>query len=120
MDVDAELIVHILADGVAKRDDFFGSGSAEVDQDQRLFVVHASPSERLAFPSALVYHPSGRYLHPTLHFVEGHLGIVFLKRQELLATHNRVHEETARIALHLRVGQFGVADVDDGLTHLEN
>ena len=45
MDVDTKLIVHIFADGVAKRDDFLRTGSTEVDEHQCLFVVHSRTSQ---------------------------------------------------------------------------
>ena len=45
MDVNVELIVYILADGVAQTDDFVGGGTTEIDEHQCLFVMHSCPTE---------------------------------------------------------------------------
>ena len=36
----------------------------------------------------------------------------------LCLLHDRIHEETARIALHLRIRQFGITNLDDDITEL--
>ena len=48
----------------------------------------------------------------------GHLLILSRQRLIFLTTHNGVHEETARIAHHLRIRQFGIADIDNNVSHL--
>ena len=50
--------------------------------------------------------------------IVGHAGIEGSQLAILLFGHHGVHEEAAGIAFHLRVGQFGIADVDDALAQL--
>ena len=47
-----------------------------------------------------------------------HIGILREQLFELLTTDDRIHKEAAGIAHHLRIGQFGIADVNDDLSQL--
>ena len=47
-----------------------------------------------------------------------HLRIFGQKRLEFCTRDHGIHEETAGIALYFGVGQFGITDIDNGLTQL--
>ena len=119
MDVNAELLTDILANRLAQGDDFLSCSASKIHQHQRLLVVHAGTSQRTAFPTALVNHPTGRNLLVlVVDEVMGHGGIGSLKLFELLATDHGIHKEAACIAHHLRIGQLLTAYVDDDRTQL--
>ena len=48
----------------------------------------------------------------------GHSGIIGCQPFIFPAAHNGIHKETPRIAFETRIGQLGIADVDDGLAQL--
>ena len=76
-DVYAELVVHVFADSLAECHDVVARCAALVDQNESLFGVDPCSSECLAFPAALVYHPSGWYLFVLcIYVVVGHLRVV--------------------------------------------
>ena len=119
MDIDAEFLVHIAAYGIAERHHLLSGGVTTVDKYEGLFVMNSCASERTAFPSTLVYHPPGwNFLVTLIYIIMWHVWIPCLYLLKHTALHNRVHEETTCIALHFRVGQFGVSDVDNDLPKL--
>lgn len=45
MNIYAEFVVNIFTDGVAERNDFIRRCATQIDQHQRLLVVHPCPTE---------------------------------------------------------------------------
>src|SRR5574344_2440227 len=92
-------------------------GSAAIDKYKSLFVVNASPAQRLALPAAAVNHPSrGNLLVGRVDGVVGHTGIFGCKSLILALGHSGIHKETACITLYLGVGQLSLTDADDSPT----
>ena len=85
--------------------------------------MHTCLAKCFSLPSALVYHPSCRYLirhfaicifyHIVWHFV-----VASCQFLVFLFIHYRVHKEATCISLNLRVGEFLVAYFDDGISEL--
>ena len=62
MNIDAKLLLHILADGFTKVHDFLARGTATIHQYQRLLIVHSGTAQALSLPATLVDHPACRNL----------------------------------------------------------
>ena len=94
-------------------------GSTTIHQHKCLLVVHAGGPHGTAFPPALVNQPAGwNLLMFIIYGIMGHLRILHGQAFILLSVNNGVHKEAASIALHLRIGQFGLPNADDGLAQL--
>ena len=119
MDINAKLLLHILSDGLTEIDNLLTRSTATIHQHQSLLVMHTGTSQTLALPSALIDHPSCRNL--LMLPVDGlmrHARILGCQSIILRLLYDRIHEEAARIALHLRIRQLGIADFDDDITKL--
>ena len=119
VDIDAETLTDVFADGLAKVDNLLTCGTTPIHEDEGLAVMYACTSQRAAFPATLVYHPAGRNLLMVgIYIIMWHVGILGEQLLELLATDNWIHEEAAGITRDLGVWELGIADVDDYLAQL--
>ena len=119
MDNNAELFTHILSDGLAESDDFLTCSPTPVDEHQRLSVVDTGTAECLSLPTTLFNHPTYRNLLMTgVNLEVWHIRILLSQFLASLFGDDGVHEETAGIALHLRVRQFGVTYLYDDVAQL--
>ena len=92
---------------------------ATIHKHQCLLVMHTGTAQALALPSALIDHPSCRnLLMLPIDGIMRHTRIQGCQSIILRLLYDRIHEEAARIALHLRVRQLGIADLDDDITKL--
>ena len=114
-----ELSAYIFNDALIECDNLLASCASSIDKHKRLTVVYASPSERCALPSALFYHPScGNLDMLVVNYIMRHSLVLCGKTLVYVTANNGVHKETAGIAHHLRVGQFGLAYLNDGMAQL--
>ena len=78
--------------------------------------MDADSSALVAFQPGLVDEPAGRQLHPagaSRRRVNRHVGPLGLQLPRHALVHDRVFEEAACVARHLRIGKFGAADRAD-------
>ena len=95
----SESILYIGNDSVAQFKDFLAGSPSVVYKYECLVFMNTGMSEVAAFPSALLYHPSGRNLYVRLVYYI--MWDVFVFCQEFLkdvVRHYRVLEETSCIA----------------------
>ena len=119
MNVDAELLFHVVAYGIAEFNHFVASGSSTVDEHESLFGMNTGVAKRAPFPSTLFNHPARRNLHTVgIHLIVRHRGIESRELKIFAAAHHGIHEEAAGIAFHCGVGQLFAANVDDGVAQL--
>ena len=57
-----ELVLYIFLDSMHESDDVFALSTSKIYEHESLLVVDSYTSHFSTFPSALLYHPSGRYL----------------------------------------------------------
>ena len=115
-DGDSELLIDILADGVAELEYLLSCGSTKIDQHKCLEGIHSRLPQILSFPSALFDHPPSRNLHSIFHLIIRHRRILLEQTLEYLTVNDRILEETTCIALNLWVGQFGLPDTNNGIS----
>lgn len=119
VDVNAKAVFDIALDGLVERHDLGTGSTATVDEHQSLACVYPDMTYGTSTPSALVYHPSRRYLDMvSIDAIMRHIRIECKKLLEMVLGNDGVHKETAGIALNFGVGQLGMAYIDDGLAQL--
>src|SRR3712207_1140918 len=95
MNFDSELFEDGNPYGIRKCHDIAPACPAEVDQHQRLFIVHSHRSQRFSFPAAAIDHPTRRNLHPSVfQVVVRHLRIFLLQAFQFLTPYDRIHKRS--------------------------
>lgn len=112
MDFDAKLLLHIVTYGIGKAHNLPSSGSAAIDQHQRLLLIHTGTSKIAAFPPRLLNKPCGGHFHCVrpCHGIMRDIGVFGLQTRKITLANHGVHKETAGIANLFGVGQFIFAD----------
>src|SRR5690606_32282000 len=87
--------------------DLATTGFTVIDQNQGLQAMHSGIAFTIALPASLLDQPTGSELNPAIGLGIGHQpGIPLAQLVGLYRRYQRVLEETASIAQHLRIGQF--------------
>ena len=119
MNIDVEGLLDIALDGLAEGNNLKAGGASAIDKNEGLLVVNACPSHRAALPTTTVYHPACRnFLVQGINRIVRHVRITGCQRLVLLTGYDRIHEETACIALNFGVRQLGITDINNRLTHI--
>ena len=115
----AEFPQHVIFHRLAQLEHLLSGSPTLVDQDQSLLMVHPCPPEVASFPSTLFDEPSCGYLLMTVvNSIMWHSWIFCCQLFVFLPADHWVDEETAGVALHLWVREFGVAYIDNDLSEL--
>src|SRR5690606_7642667 len=102
-----------------QQQDLATTGFTVIDQNQGLHVMHSGIAFTIALPASLLDQPTGSELDPAIGLGIGHQPRIPLA--QLVGQHRRyqrIFEETASIAQHLRIGPFLAANGTHRLTDI--